>query len=193
MLLRWMTELPARTSRLTMSISISPSLMVGTIGRWIPDARREMTIERASSSSGENGIVRMSSTPRSNARSLVGRSPRRVRPRTGMSLRGQRVRRAEPQEQIGAVVVIHVDDGHVRPPLGEDRLGLGQVAGGADDEEAVVERQLDEVDDEGALVEDQGAARLGLPCVRLSLRHGSSPRFGSAPVFSYSTRITTRN
>ena len=70
-----------------MSISISPSLIVGMIGRSVPDARRLMTIERASSSSGEKGIVRMSSTPRSNALSFVFRSPRRVRPRTGVTLR----------------------------------------------------------------------------------------------------------
>ena len=78
MLVRWMTESPARTWRRTMSISISPSLMVGTIGRSVPNARRVITIERASSSSGEKGMVRMSSTPRSKACSLVLRSPRRV-------------------------------------------------------------------------------------------------------------------
>ena len=56
------------------------------MGRSVPVARRVITIERASSSSGEKGIVRMSSTPRSNARSFVRRSPRRVRPRTGVLL-----------------------------------------------------------------------------------------------------------
>jgi hypothetical protein len=70
-----------------MSISISPSVITGTIGRSLPDARRVMTIDRASSSSGENGTVRMSSTPSANARSLVLRSPRRVRPSTGVTLR----------------------------------------------------------------------------------------------------------
>ena len=53
-------------------------------GRSVPDARRVITIERASSSSGEKGTVRMSSTPRSNAASFIFRSPRRVRPRTGV-------------------------------------------------------------------------------------------------------------
>ena len=114
--LRWTTDSPARTWRLRMSISISPSLIVGTIGRSSPVARRLMTIDRASSSSGEKGTVRMSSTPRSNALSFVFRSPRRVSPRTGRHAPGQGVRRAEPLEQVGAVVVVHVDDRHVRPP-----------------------------------------------------------------------------
>src|SRR5487761_2441666 len=83
---RWTTEVPARTTRLTMSISISPSRITGMIGRSAPVARRVMTTARASSSSGEKGIVRMSSTPRSNAFSFVRRSPRRVRPRTGVTL-----------------------------------------------------------------------------------------------------------
>ena len=59
----------------------------GTIGRSTPVARRPITIARASSSSGEKGTVRMSSTPRSKARSFVRRSPRRVSPRTGVTLR----------------------------------------------------------------------------------------------------------
>jgi len=59
----------------------------GRIETSVPDARRLMTIERASSSSGENGTVMMSSTPRLNARRRVFRSPSRVRPRTGVVLR----------------------------------------------------------------------------------------------------------
>jgi hypothetical protein len=54
---RWTTESPARTTRLRMSISISPSRIAGMIGWVIPHARREMTIERARSSSGEKGMV----------------------------------------------------------------------------------------------------------------------------------------
>ena len=69
-----------------MSISISPICDRGHDRRPSPNARRPMTIDLASSSSGENGIVRMSSTPRSNALSLVGRSPRRVSPRIGVPL-----------------------------------------------------------------------------------------------------------
>ena len=58
--------------------------------------------------------------------------------------------------------MIHVDDRHVRAPIDEDRLGLRQVARGADDEQAVVERQPDEVDDEWPIVEDQRPTRLDL-------------------------------
>ena len=65
--LRWITDSPARTWRLTMSTSISPSRIVGTITWSVPRTRRVMTIARARSSSGANGTVRMSSTPRSNA------------------------------------------------------------------------------------------------------------------------------
>src|SRR5450759_3888913 len=169
--LRCTTELPARTSRLRMSISISPSLIVGTIGRSIPVARRVMTIERASSSSGEKGIVRMSSTPSSNALSFDLRSPRRVSPRIGVTLR---VSVFETAEQGGAVVVVHVDHGHVRVPLGEDRLGLCQAARSPNDKEAVIQRQLDEVHDQLAIVEHEGATRLLPRCIDLAGCHGSS-------------------
>jgi len=57
-----------------------------------------------------------------------------------------------------AVVVVHVDDREVRPLLGDDLLGLGQARGRADDEQAVVQRQLDEIDHELAIVEDERAA-----------------------------------
>ena len=157
--LRCTIESPARTSRLRMSISISPSLMAGTIGRSIPDARRVMTIDRASSSSGEKGTVRMSSTPRSNAASFVFRSPRRVRPRTGVTLRREACSTAPSRwSSARAVVVVHVDHGQVGVPLGQDRLRLGQGARGPHDEEAVVERELDEVHDQRAIVEHERAA-----------------------------------
>ena len=74
----------------------------GTIGRSVPDARRVITIERASSSSGEKGIVRMSSTPRSKARSFVLRSPRRVSPRTGV--RARVIRSEAPSRPSSAVL-----------------------------------------------------------------------------------------
>ena len=74
-----------------MSITISPSLMVGTIGRWMPDARRE--------------------------------------------------------------------DGHVRLPIGEDAISLGHAAGSSNDEEAVVQRHLYEIDHKRSVVKDQGASR----------------------------------
>ena len=45
--------------------------------------------------------------------------------------------------------MVHVDHGQVRGPFGEDRLGLVQSLRGSNHEHAVVERQLDEIDDEG--------------------------------------------
>ena len=154
---RWMTESPARTSRSTMSISISPRRMVGTMGRSDPVARRVMTIERASSSSGEKGTVRMSSTPELEGPQLrlevaaPGETQdRRDAPR-------QRVRGAHAPEQGGAVVMVHVDHREVRLPLRQDRVRLGQAARGPDDEEAVIERQLDEVHDQRTIVKHQGA------------------------------------
>jgi hypothetical protein len=50
-----------------MSTSISPSRMTAMSGRSTPVARLVITMARASSSSGEKGTVRMSSTPKSNA------------------------------------------------------------------------------------------------------------------------------
>ena len=82
---------------------------------------------RATSSSGEKGTVRMSSTPRSKAASLVLRSPRRVRAMTGMRL-GARRRVAELVQER-AVGEVHVDDGQVGPPRGEH--GHGRRRGAA--------------------------------------------------------------
>ena len=86
------------------------------------------------------------------------RSPRRVRPSAGVARFVRRFESAEPPEQRRAVVVVHVDHGEVRLPVGQDRLRLGQVAGRADEEDAVVERQLDQVDDQLA---DRGARARG--------------------------------
>ena len=79
------------------------------------------------------------------------------------------------KEQIGAVIVIHVDHGDVRGPFGEDRIGLGQRGSGTDHEEAVVQRQLDEIDDDLPVVEDQRAARLRLVDRWQQSRHDISP------------------
>ena len=43
---RWMTESPARTTRLKMSISISPSLITGMNGRS-GSPRSRLTLERS--------------------------------------------------------------------------------------------------------------------------------------------------
>ena len=74
----------------------------------------------------------------------------------------QAVRRAESLEEAAAVVVVHVDDRHVRAPVDEDRLGLRQVARRTDDEQPVIERQPDEVHDQRPIVEDQRPTRLDL-------------------------------
>ena len=82
---------------------------------------------------------------------------------------------AEAQQEGAAVIVIHVDHGDVRLPVGENGIGLGEAGRGPNDEESVIQRQLDEVDDERSVVEHQGAPRLGLACVRLALGHGQPP------------------
>lgn len=46
-------------------------------------------------------------------------------------------------------------------PVGQDRFSGDAVRGGSNLEDAVVQGQLDEVDDELAVVEDEGATRLG--------------------------------
>ena len=35
--------------------------------------------------------------------------------------------------------MVHVDDGQVRTPLGQDRFGFGHAARGANDEETVIQ------------------------------------------------------
>jgi len=54
--------------------------------------------------------------------------------------------------------VLHVDQRQVRLPVGQDRIGLGQVLGRADDEEAVVEGQFDQPDEQRHIVQHQGSA-----------------------------------
>ena len=164
---RWTTESPARTCRLRMSISISPSLIVGTIGRSNPNARRVITMDRASSSSGEKGTARMSSTPRSNALSFGPEVAASGEPQDRRHAPRQGVRGADPPEQGRAVVVVHVDHGQVRPPLVQERLRLGQAGCRADDEQAVVERQLDEVHDQRTVVEHQCATRFVWSCIHV--------------------------
>ena len=170
---RWTTESPARTTRLRMSISISPSRIAGMNGRSVPDARRVITIERASSSSGEKGTVRMSSTPRSNAGSFVFRSPRRVRPRTGVVTRVRPF--AAPIWPSRAVLSSWSMSITARcgRPLGQDRLRLGQGARGPHGEDAVVEREGDEVHHQRAVVEHERAAGFER-WVRLAGRHAGS-------------------
>ena len=62
-------------------------------------------------------------------------------------------------EQRRAVVVVHVDDGQVRLPLGKDRLRLRESAHRPDHEQAVVECQLDEAHDQRPVMKHECAAR----------------------------------
>ena len=142
-----------------MSISISPMRMVGTMGRSVPDARRVMTIARASSSSGEKGIGQDVVDPQLERPQLCLEIAAPGEAQDRRHAPGQGVRGADPTEEGRAVVVIHVDYRQLRPPLRQDRLRLGQVAGGPHFEETVVQCQLDEIYDEGAIVEDEGPAR----------------------------------
>ena len=86
------------------------------------------------------------------------------------------VRGAHALEHGAAVVMVHVDHREVRLPLGQDRVRLGQVACGPHDEEAVVEGELDEVHDQRAIVEHQGAQRSDRAGLLVNDCHGSSLR-----------------
>ena len=69
----------------------------------------------------------------------------------------QRVRRPQALEQLRAVVMIHVDDGDVRRPSGESRVGLIEVADRPDHEQPVVERELDQIGDQWSVLQDECA------------------------------------
>ena len=122
-----------------------------------------MTTTRARSSSGEKGTVSTSSTPWSKASSLRLRSPRRVSARIGTAPPAPR-RRAERTEGCRPAEV-HVDDRHVRLPLADDRPRLVQRGDIARHECAVVQREADQVDDQGLVGQDKHAMR------RRCLRH----------------------
>ena len=99
----------------------------------------------------------MSSTPCSKAASFVLRSPRRVNARTGV-----RVGAAVPaghllQQHVAADV--HVDDGQVGLPVAEHGGRLGDVLRLARDVDAVVERELDHLDEQRLLDHHQDARR----------------------------------
>ena len=125
----------------------------------MPVARRLITIARASSSSGEKGTVRMSSTPRSNARSFVLRSPRRVSPRTGVPLRLSVFE--APSSSSSAVLSSWSMSITARFGTQSSRIACAsaRVRRGPHGEHAVVEGERDEVDDQRAVVEHERAAR----------------------------------
>ena len=60
-------------------------------------------------------------------------------------------------EEAGAVRVLHVDDGDVGVPLGQDAFRFTDVAGSANREQAVIQRQLDEIHDKWLVVEHECA------------------------------------
>jgi len=96
----------------------------------------------------------MSSTPWSKAASLVRRSPRRVNASHAI------------QEQIAADV--HVDDGQVRMPVSKHHRGLRDGLRLARDVDAVVECELDHLDDERLFDHDQNTRRIAHGHRRLS-------------------------
>ncbi|HEX8938837.1 MAG TPA: hypothetical protein VF763_01630 [Candidatus Limnocylindrales bacterium] len=84
--------------------------------------------------------------------------------------------------------MVHVDDGEVRLPLTQDGFGLGEVAGRAHGEHAMVERQLDEVDDQRPVVQHERAPHFGLRDARLV--HGAGALgFDVCPTRFYCTAI----
>jgi hypothetical protein len=58
-------------------------------------------------------------------------------------------------QQLGTLVVIHVDDGHVRMPRRKEMLGGCQGWRRANHEETMVQGQLDEVYDRRTLVQNE--------------------------------------
>ena len=144
------------TWRLTMSNWISPSCSTDRSPLPGPYVRLVMTTTRARSSSGEKGTVSTSSTPWSKASSLRLRSPRRVSARIGTApapagaLSGRRDCR--PAE-------VHVDDRHVRLPLGNGRPRVVQRGDIARHERTVVQGEADQVDDQRLVGQDEHAMR----------------------------------
>src|SRR5689334_3760093 len=68
-------------------------------------------------------------------------------------------------EESGTPVMVHIDNADVRTPCAEQVLRRRQVVGGLHDEQAVIEGQLDQVDEQGSIVQNEratGAARLRL-------------------------------
>ena len=96
---------------------------------------------------------------------------------------------AEPEHQLGAVLAVHVDHAHMGTPSREDRLRLRQASGRPHHEEAVVEGQLDEVDDQWAVVEDHGATSGALDRIRLCFGRGADSFRGVGDRISLAWRL----
>jgi hypothetical protein len=78
----------------------------------------------------------------------------------------------QPPQQVLPIVVVHVDHGEVRPPFRQDRLGPGERSGGPDHEQAVVQRQLDQVDEQRVFVEHERSSRVQSRLVGHASREG---------------------
>ena len=158
MLLRWMTDVPVRTSRWRMSISTSPIVIVGTIGR--PRSEGATTDDDRPGEQLLRRERRRQDVVHAEVERLeLGRqvaSP--GQPEDRRPARLERVRGAEPLEQGRAVVVVHVDDRDVRHPFAEDALRFVEVTYGPDNEHAVVEGELDQVGHDRPIAEDQRVA-----------------------------------
>ena len=98
----------------------------------------------------------MSSTPCSKAASLVRRSPRRVKAKVGIRVPPCSPERPSRCYQPVAADV-HVDDGQVRAPLVECGRRLGNILRLTRGVDAVIERQLDDLADQGLIDQDQDA------------------------------------
>jgi hypothetical protein len=70
--------------------------------------------------------------------------------------------------------VIHVDDRHVGMPLGQDLLGLLDAIRSANSEQAVIQGQLDEIDDERLFVEYERATSFVVSNTHQSCAPGSA-------------------
>ena len=92
-----------------------------------------------------------------------------------MTARRQLPRGAESLEQRGAVLVLHVDERKVRLPVEEDPLDVRKAGSGPDREQAVVQRELDQVDHRAAVVQDQRAATFILVGLTFRRRRTARP------------------
>ena len=169
--LRCTTDVPVRTSRLTMSISISPSVIVGTI--W-PIASRGPSGD--DDGTGEELLGRERHRqdvihPEVECSQLGLQVAATRQAECGRDASRQGIRRAQPLEERRAVVVVHVDDGQVRAPFRQDAFGLVEAPGGPNDEQAVVQGQLDQVHDEREVVEHERATRFARQTFRVTGVH----------------------
>ena len=103
----------------------------------------------------------------------------------------ERVGGTQASQQARAVLVLHVDHGQVGHPVDEDRLGLGQALDGPHDEQAMIERELDQAHDQRLINKDQGRTGFARSayCNRRFVvnRHPGFPRSISRSVFPPAT------